>query len=1390
MRQDEGPNGGIAALSSKKRELLRRLLARTSDAASLDSPLSRLDNRPPGSAPGNAPSPIPVIPRETPLSLSYAQQRLWFIHRLLHPRTSTFNLPLIVQLKGSINRAILEQSFREVVRRHESLRTTFAEVDGQPVQIVAAEGSVAIRWVNLRDVADSEREAEAWRQIDEETVRTFDLEHGPLLRVTMFELNQDEYLQVFVMHHIIGDGWSYSILLRDVAGLYFALLHGKTEPPLPKLSIQFADYAHWQRNLKGEEYLAAGLDYWKRKLDGLKQVLELPTDHPRPANFSHRGGSESVMFPPALVKALRRLAENHNVTLFTILLAAFQVLLMRYTGEEDFAIGTPVAERDRAETADLIGIFVNTLVLRADLSSDPTFINLLQRVQAVLIEAQAHQSVPFERVVEEARPLRDTSRSPLIQTVLSMENARHRTPAYLAGIPFLREPRVTTAKVDLTLSFLDATEALRARIIYCSDLFEASTAVRMLGHFQMLLDGIVEDPDRPISQLPYLTPTENRRLFAESNGAENICPASCLHRLFETQVQRTPESVAVIATGVELSYAELNRRANRLARQLREMGVGPDVLVGLCVEPSVEMVVGVLGILKAGGAYIPLDPASPTERRLFMLRDANVRVLLTHRRLLPDLAIETVSTVHLDAVDLVHCDSKDDENPDGEPSPSSLAYVLYTSGSTGEPKGVMVEHGSVVNYLFGLRDLIRAQPDWNYAMVQPLTVDSSVSTLYPPLLFGGVLHIISKDTALNPRALEDYFARHPIDMLKIAPSHLAALLDGRDGGQLLPRRCLIIGGESSRSAWAEKLQSASPACAIFNHYGPTEATVGVTTYRVTGSNGGSAMLPIGRPLPNVRTLVLDGKGQLVPVGVFGELYCGGSCLARGYLNLPRETDDRFIKDPFDSSPSARLYRTGDLVRWLPDGNLEFARRIDQQVKIRGYRVELGEIEAALATHPEIEEAVVALRRENSGQERLIAYVVSRDGQPVKTVELKRFLDAKLPGYMIPTAFVTLSDLPRTPHGKLDRRALPEPPHDQAESAFPITAARDELEIRLSKIWERTLGIAPVGLRDNFFDLGGHSLMAVALFNRVEEEFGRRLPLATLFASPTVEQMAATLRDGAYRKLWVSLVPLQPQGDRMPFFCVHANGGNVLLYRQFAERMAPNYPVYGLQSAGLDGSEPMLTSVKEMAARYIREIQTVQPEGPYCLGGFCMGAYIAHEMACQLQEQGQEIGLLAAINTDGVWKTAGSFAGSLRLHADHLSRLDFPGKAAYITERAAYRMLRAALGLWRRASGMRQGTSRPLSSRLALLRLFETNSQASTRHQPSKYDGRLIYFQGNEDAGVNPGVFWNQVVSGGIDVQEVPGKNISVLEPPNVEMLARKIQACLDHVRSPRNENSR
>ncbi|HWS53455.1 MAG TPA: amino acid adenylation domain-containing protein, partial [Pyrinomonadaceae bacterium] len=1045
--------------------------------------------------------PISPVPRDEPLPLSYAQQRLWFIDQL-EPGAATYNIPTAVRLTDGPDVTALERALSEVARRHETLRTTFLSDGGRPAQVVNPPAPVALERVDLSHLPAEEREAEARRLTAEEARRPFDLSRGPLWRASLLKLADDEHVLLLTMHHIVSDGWSMGLLVRELSALYSAYARGE-EPTLAELPIQYADYAAWQRRHLTDEALGEQLAYWRGQLAGAPPVLELPTDRPRPAVQTYRGARVPFALGEELSGELMRLARAEGVTPFMALLAAFDALLYHYTGQSDILVGSPVAGRTRAETENLIGCFVNTLVLRTRVEGRETFRELLGKVREACLGAYAHQDAPFERVVEEAQPERSLSHSPLFQVVFVLQNtpAGETNPAGLGVSPFRVEG--ATSKFDLMLTLTETGGRLAGGFEYSTDLFDAATVERMAGHFRELLRGAVERPGQRVAELPLLTEDERRALLGGEAGRAPL-PEACLHELFEEQVGLRPEAVALAFAGEQLTYAELNARADRLALRLRRHGVGPESLVGVMLERSADLVVALLGVLKAGGAYLPLDSEYPKERLAFMLEDAAPRVVLTRRSLAAALPESGAALLALD--DEGEAAPAPAGGPPHSASPDNLAYVIYTSGSTGRPKGVAVTHRNVVRLVKGA-DYAELDPAQVFLQFAPVSFDASTFEVWGCLLNGGRLVVMPPDTP-SLEELGRVVNESGVTTLWLTAGLFHQMVDERLE-DLRGVTQLLAGGDALSARHVNKyLQTLTPGRRLVNGYGPTESTTFACCHRMEAGAEVGESVPIGRQISNTRAYVLDATLRPSPAGVIGELYLGGYGLARGYLNRPALTAGRFVPDPHSGEAGARLYRTGDLVRRRADGLLEFVGRRDGQVKVRGFRVEAGEVEAALLGHASVRECAVAARGEG-GARRLVAYVVPEAGAgAADAAGLREHLRGRLPDYMLPSQFVTLESLPLTPNGKVDRGALPAPEPPQAGVAY--VAPSTELERTLAGIWADVLGVERVGTDDGFFELGGHSLLLIQAQSKLREALGREVAMVDLFKYPTVRALAAYL----------------------------------------------------------------------------------------------------------------------------------------------------------------------------------------------------------------------------------------------------------------------------------------
>ncbi len=1046
---------------------------------------------------GAAAPPIEPAPREGALPLSFAQQRLWVVDRI-EPGSAAYNMPFALRLRGELDAAALRASIGELARRHETLRTVFGERGGVPVQVILPAAPAALRTVDLRGLRDAVEEAR--RLADEEALRPFDLARGPLLRSTLLRLDEDDHVLLLTLHHVVSDGWSMRVLVREVSALYAAFSRGEPSP-LPELPVQYADFAVWQRAWLSGETLDAQVGFWKEKLAGAPPLLEVPTDGPRRVGESARAGLHAFTLPPAVAGGLRALARREGATLFMTVLAGWQALLGRWAAQDDVVVGTPVAGRTRRELEGLIGFFVNMLVLRADLGGDPTWRELLGRVRETALGAYSHQDLPFERLVEELAVERSLTHTPLFQAAFALSHGDRGVGAPLGAVemePFRGGEGV--ARFDLDLAVSDDGAALHGTLTYRAALFEAATIARMAGHLEVLLEAMAAGPARRLSELSLLRGAERARVLEGWNATAAGFPRErCVHELFTGQAARTPDAVAVVAGGAVLTYAELERRSALLARRLAGLGVGPESRVGLCVERGPEMVVALLAVLRAGGAYLPLDPTHPPDRLAYMLADSGASVLLTQESLAGLFQGFGGEIVALDTAEVQGAVAGCPLSP--VPCPLSAAYVIYTSGSTGTPKGVAVPHRAVVNFLESMRAAPGLAAGDTLLAVTTLAFDISALELLLPLAVGARVAVADRATASDGARLRDAVAASGATVMQATPATWRMLLEaGWEGSSGLKVLC---GGEALPRELADRLL---PRCGeLWNLYGPTETTIWSAAVRVEPGEGA---VPIGRPIANTRVYLLDGGLEPVPAGLPGELYVGGEGVARGYPGRPGLTAERFVPDAFGSGPGARLYRTGDRARWRPDGTLEYLGRTDHQVKLRGFRIELGEVEAALRAQAGVRDAVAVVRERAPGDQLLVGYVVAEGGAAPTPAELRSGLRARLPEHMVPGAFVVLDRLPLTASGKVDRRALPAP--ERAGGGREGGAPSTPTERAVAAIWEEILGVSDVGVGDNVFDLGGHSLLLVQVHSRLQALFGGGVELIELFEHRTLGALAARL----------------------------------------------------------------------------------------------------------------------------------------------------------------------------------------------------------------------------------------------------------------------------------------
>ena len=1310
---------------------------------------------------------LPAIRRyehQAPPPLSFAQTRMWLL-ACLSGSSGAYNIPYFLRLDGALeNEPALERAINEIVRRHDALRTCFIELEGEPAQLIQPSLSIALVKLDMGNIPSEQREAELMRYLQVQAATPFDLKKGPLLRAELIRLGDEQHVLLLTFHHIIADDWSMDVFARELSALHEAFSQGRPSP-LPELPVQYADYAVWQREQLQGAAMERLLDYWKTQLAGLP-ILELPTDRPRPAVQSFRGATRQFNVPFELAAGLKALGKREGATLFMTLLAVFQVLLHRYSGRDDIAVGTPSGGRGHLKLEVLIGFFVNTLVLRTDLSGDPGFCELLARVRDVALGAYTQQDMPFEKLVEALNPQRDPGRNPLFQVMFALQNASGDTLQLNAVTAELLPVDTGTTQFDLSLELSETPRGLTGRVEYATALFEAATIDRLIGHFQILLEGIAARPEARLSELPLLTRAERRQLLVEWNGTAAPFPRdTCIHELFEARAAATPEAVAVVCEDSQLNYAELNAQANRLARYLRELGVKPDTRVAICVERGLGMMAGLLAILKAGGAYVPLDPDYPRERLAFMLEDSAPAALLTQGRLqnLFEGMAKTMPVIDLDGV-LPAWTSLPDTNLDCRElglTPKNLAYVIYTSGSTGTPKGVEIEHGGVCNMITDLGSRYGICAEDRILQFSALAFDVSVEEIFGALLSGAALVLRGDEWITGAVEFWALCENKGISVVNLPTLFWQQLV--QENSAVIPAtiRRIIIGGEAvSSKVLADWFEREGYRPKLFNAYGPTETTVTAAIHEPAADS--LSWQAIGRPIANIRIYILDANRQPVPIGPAGELYIGGAGVARGYLNRPELTAERFVADPFAVEADARMYKTGDLARWLADGTIEFLGRNDFQVKIRGFRIELGDIEAKLMEHPAVRDAAVLAREDGDGFKHLVAYAVPEAGFMPDARELRDFLRENIPAYMMPSVFVFLKALPVTANGKLDRKALPLPLDEEISVTY--AAPRNEIEHKLVAIWTALPGIGHgVGIRDNFFDLGGHSLLAVKAVAKINEQFNADLAVGAIYQSPTIEELGMILSSGNRQPSRHSLVPIQTQGSRPPLFAIHTI--TLLDLPQYLGKDQPLYFLrYGMAAKLGERSIP-LPLLEDLAGHYIEEMRQLQPRGPYHLMGFSFGGMIAYEMARQLVATGQTV----------------SFLGLLDTYLTQEKRLLPWRRIVHNVFKQGPRQFLA------RAKSKITGLTAPLKHGKDFWPHFYTETPdiaCQKDYQPKPYGGRVTLFQAWEPESLffsySPlEQAWTRFLRERPEVRGIPGAHFEIFHEPHVKILATSISACMD-----------
>jgi amino acid adenylation domain-containing protein len=1326
-----------------------------------------------------------------------SQKEIWLGVQLSDLANLACLLSQTLKLTGSIDLPALQAAIDRLVSRHESLRTTFSG-DGMTMMI-AKQVEVITPVVDLSALTDSQRATEIAKHQQQAVSQAFDLNRGPLFRAKIIKVDDREHLVILTVHHIVCDGWSLGIIASDLGRIYSDLARG-IEPRLDPPEY-FSEYAFLEQEQIGSVEAIEIERYWLKKFENLPPALDLPLDYPRPPLRTFNSDREYYTLRSSLVKSIEQVGIEQGCSLMTTLLAAFEVFLSKLTDQTDLTVGVPTSGQIAAGKYNLVGHCVNFLPVRTQIDPECKFDDYLRSRNSSILDDYEHQDFTFGSLLKKLSIPRDASRIPLVSVVFNLDLAAS-------------DDRSQFDKLDVEISanrndfatfefFLNGATTTNGEIVlncqYNTNLYTADTIRRRLMEFENLLADIVDKSARPIRQLSLLSTAQLQQMLVEWNDNHTTYPQSkCIHHLFEEQVERTPDNIAIVFEDQQLTYRELNHRANQLAHYLQTRGVGKDVLVGLYLERSIAMVVGLWGILKAGGAYVPLDPAYPQARVAYILADSQAKVLISEPKLLASLPAHQAEVVVM-AAKGTQIALQPHSNPLSDTQPENLAYVIYTSGSTGNPKGVEVCHQSQLNLLHHLQQSPGLTSRDTLLAVTTICFDTSTVDMYLPLTVGAKIVLVSSEIAADGFQLLAKLIDSSATFMQATPVSFRLLLAA--GWEGSPHLRIVSTGEALPRNLADRLLD--KVAELWDLYGPTETTVWSTGSKINdlrqaavGATAGlkqyqGALELIGKPIANTQAYILDRYLQPVPIGTSGELHIGGVCLAKGYRNRPDLTAEKFIANPFSQQQHDRIYKTGDLARYLPDGNIEYLGRIDNQVKIRGFRIELGEIEALLVKYPQVKEVTVIDREDPQGDRCLVAYLVTEPqanldesaSTALTSRAFRAFLQPQIPDYMIPAAFVMLETLPLTPNGKVDRRALPAPEYDRQESHNALVAPRDEIELHLAEIWKRILGVKSIGIRDNFFELGGNSLIAVRLFAEIKQIWARNLPLATLLQKQTIEELAVVLRHKEWVASWSSLVLIQSGGaNKPPLFCIHPVGGNILEYSTLANYLDRDQPVYGLQSQGLDGNQPPFCCVEDMADHYIKEMRTIQPEGPYFLTGYSFGGLVAYEIAQQLYAQGQKTALLALLDTSApnLPNLRPSLLRALGIHLSNLCKLEPPERSSYILDRLDYR-LRSS----NNKEFLAKSLYKPEDLTPQLLAVLAANLEAGQKYLGRFYPGEVTllrcHIQDIEHA-LHPEFGWSKLV-GKLNIQHIPGPHFTMLKEPRIRSLAEKLEFCLRQVQA-------
>jgi amino acid adenylation domain-containing protein len=1342
---------------------------------------------------GSTVAQIPTADRTQDLPLSFSQQRLWFLDQI-EPNSSSYNIPEAMQLTGDLNIPILHQAIEAIVAQHEVIRTNYRTMpqgggfanDGNPFQVINPPSAVAVEIIDLQLVPPTEQQTQIQTYLHQASRKPFNLATDLMLRCCLVQLAPNQHIFLVTMHHIASDAWSMGLFWQQLGQVYNAFVQHQPNPLVP-LPIQYADYAVWQREWLSSEVLAQQLDYWKHQLAQVNPVLELPTDYPRPATQTYAGATTSIDLSPQLTADLKALCRQESATLFMTLLAAFQLLMSRHSGQEDFIIASPIAGRNRTEVEGSIGFFINTLLLNADLADHPSFQSLLKRVRKVALGAYSHQDVPFEKLIEELNPRRDLSRNPLFQVLFNLLNTEdvNLTLTGLTATPVT----ITEAnsKFDVTLYAKESGSKIHFDLAYNTDLFAPARMQAMLDQFEYLLTQIVADPSLSIQAYSLVTPAA-RVILPDASVAlpQPIYPP--ITATIADWAVRTPTQIAIVQADRSWTYQALVIAAQQIARSLQSAQLSIGDAVAVSGDRSFGLIASMLGVLISGGVLVNIFPTLPVARQQLILATTKTKYFLAAGELplIADLRGEglQIFDVHPETA-VITTDSHQQAIASDLVTPlrplpiDAAAYIFFTSGTTGLPKGVLGTHQGLAHFLTWQRETFAVTPQDRAAQLTGLSFDVVMRDIFLPLTSGATLCLPAVTEDLTAGKVLPWLERHQITLLHTVPTIIQSwLLTVPAGVSLGQLRQIFFAGEPLTHTLIQHWRDTFPlAGEIVNLYGPTETTLAKCYYRVPAQLR-LGVQPVGITLPETQALVLKPDRQLCGIGEAGEIAIRTPFRTKGYINAATADQLKFVINPDRSAPDDLIYHTGDRGRYLPDGQLEILGRIDRQIKIAGVRIEPGEIAALLDRHPHIKTSIIIAREDIPGDKRLVAYYVTTDAQAIPATDLRQFLSQELPGYMVPSAFVLLAALPLTANGKIDSRALPAPVRD-LESNPTFLAPRDEFEVQLTKIWERVLGLRSISVTDNFFELGGHSLLAIRLFSEIEQVWGKHLPLATLFQAQTIAQLADILRQEGWSAPYSSLVQIQAGGNKPPLFCVHPIGGNVLEYYALATHLGKEQPVYGLQSLGLDGQAVPLRSIEAMATHYIAEMKIIQPHGPYFLVGYSFAGLVVYEIAQQLDRLGEKVALLAMfdrISPTFVPYRSESPLEILKIHVYNLALLDFKGKLRYIIGRIKYRSIYK--GSFREYMIGEWDNSLPPG----YIDVFDANLQASDDYLGQGYAGNLTLFRCQiqpQSQALSPDLGWRDLVTGTVEIYPVTAPHYDLLLEPHVQSLAQQLQLCID-----------